>query len=81
MPGVFWGIYGAVVVLFVMMSFLEGWAHHDRWTTARLTGLLCALIWPLMLAFFLLHSRLSPLFHVREVAVPCEYRAGRSKKA
>ncbi|MDM9620092.1 hypothetical protein [Rhizobium sp. S96] len=63
------------------MSFLEGWAHHDRWTMRRIAGLLCALIWPLMLAFFLLHGRLSRPFLAAEVAVPCEYRAARPKKA
>jgi hypothetical protein len=47
--------YGFVVVVFMTMTFLEGWTNHDGWRLHRLAGLASCLLWPVMLAVFLIH--------------------------
>jgi hypothetical protein len=47
--------YGFVVLIFMTMTFLEGWTNHDGWRLHRLAGLMSCLVWPLMLLAFLLH--------------------------
>jgi hypothetical protein len=48
--------YAAVALIFMMMTFLEGWANRDGFGPRRLGGFLACLFWPLMLVFFLLHG-------------------------
>jgi hypothetical protein len=40
---------------------LEGWVNHDRWTVHRIGGLIACILWPLPLAFFILHGSVSRL--------------------
>lgn len=48
--------YGFVTVVFMAMTFLEGWTNHDGSRLYRFAGLVSCLLWPLMLASFLIHA-------------------------
>ena len=49
-------LYGAVAAIAMGVTLLEGWLNHDRWTVSRIAGLVACLVWPLPLAFFILHG-------------------------
>ncbi|MDR6663837.1 hypothetical protein [Rhizobium sp. 1399] len=54
-------LYGAVAAIALGVTLLEGWVNHDRWTVHRIGGLIACILWPLPLAFFILHGSVSRL--------------------
>lgn len=54
-------LYGAVAAIALGVTLLEGWVNHDRWTVHRIAGLIACIVWPLPLAFFILHGSFSRL--------------------
>ncbi|TCU27665.1 hypothetical protein EV130_10368 [Rhizobium azibense] len=47
--------YLLVAVIFLTMTLLEGWANHDGWTLARLSGAVACIFWPLTAVVLLVH--------------------------
>lgn len=50
-------VYGLGAALFMIMTFLEGWANHDGWGLRRMAGFASCLFWPLLIVVFVLHAR------------------------
>ena len=55
-------VYAAISAACFLITFLEGWAEHDRYTPSRIAGLAACIVWPLILLAPLVHAALGPRF-------------------
>lgn len=57
---VFWLqlVYGLVTLMFVTMTYLEGWHSRQGWDFARVAGLLLCTVWPLLIVLVVLDGLL-----------------------
>jgi len=54
--------YAAISAACLLITFLEGWTEHDRYTPSRIAGLAACIVWPLILLAPLVHAALRPRF-------------------
>jgi hypothetical protein len=54
--------YAAISAACLLITFLEGWTEHDRYTPLRLAGLAACVLWPLILLLPVIHAALGPRF-------------------